>query len=73
MNAYQRPDNPVERRLAVKHLRLAARLMFEDERLGGIALGLRDQDWVDSDSFDAGLVAAARFLLVLADGLEDNE
>lgn len=69
----ERPDNPVERRFAAKHLRLAARLMFEDENLGGVALDLRDQEWVDVDSFDAGLVAAAKWLLYIADGLQDHE
>lgn len=65
-------DNPVERIHAIKHLRLAARLMFENESLGGIALDLREQEWIDVDSFDAGLVAGAKFLLAVADRLETS-
>lgn len=61
-------NNPVERAFAVRHLRAAARALFED-----VDLDLRDEEWVDSDSYDAGLVAAAKYLLQRADAIQANE
>lgn len=66
-------DNPVERLHAIKHLRGVARAMFEDVELGGLALDIRENEWVDQDSFDAGLVAAAKYILLRADRLEEGE
>lgn len=51
--------------IAARTLRLVARNFFDE-----VDLSLRDQSWVDRDSYDAGLVSAARYLLTQADRLE---
>lgn len=61
-------DNPVERIFAIRHLRAAARALFDD-----VDLDLRGEEWVDGDSYDAGLVAAATYLLRRADGIQAND
>lgn len=61
-------DNPVERKFAIRHLRAAARALFDD-----VDLDAREEEWVDTDSYDAGLVAAATYLLRRADEIDANE
>ena len=56
------------RTVAACTLRQAARSMFDD-----VDLDLRDAPWVDTDSYDAGLIASAKFLLARADRLESGE
>jgi hypothetical protein len=55
------------RLISCQALRSAARAMFDDS---GVELDLRSEPWVDQDSYDAGLVTGAKFLLKLADQIE---
>lgn len=56
------------RTVAACTLRQAARAMFDT-----IDLDLREEPWVDTDSYDAGLIASAKYLLARADRLEAGE
>lgn len=57
-----------QRAFAARTLRDAARAMFED-----LDLAPRHQEWVDVDSYDAGLVTGAKYLLQRADRIEAGE
>lgn len=57
-----------KRVFAAEILRSSVRGMFED-----IDLSAREQEWVDRDSFDAGLVSGAKYLLAIADKIEAGE
>ncbi len=61
-------DLAMIRLVASRTLRLVARDFFDS-----VDLSVRDQSWVDRDSYDAGLVTAAKYLLAQADRLEAAE
>lgn len=50
-------------------LRTAARCLFDDDDLD---LSTRRDPWVHTDSYDAGLLAAAKYLLHTADCIENR-
>lgn len=55
--------------IASSVLRTAARYLFDDDDLD---LSTRDDTWVHCDSYDAGLLAAAKYLLRTADQIEER-
>lgn len=57
------------RQIAITTIREVARQMFEKD---GVSLELRTQSWVDTDSYDAGIVDAAKYLLRVADDMESR-
>ena len=57
-----------ERHVAAGYLRDAARDYFDH-----VDLDQRAAVWVDTDSYDAGLLAGARYLLSRADQLETGQ
>ncbi len=59
---------PLTNLLFARAIRTACRSLFDD-----VELSSRDSEWVHRDSFDAGLVAAAKCLLARADQLERGE
>ncbi len=56
--------------LLAQALRDIARAMFDDQDLDMI---VRDSSWVCADSYDTGLVTAAKYLLHRADRIEAGE
>lgn len=52
-------------------LRLAARSMFDE--IPPADLDIREEPWIHKDSYDAGLLTAAKYLLSRADLLEASE
>lgn len=61
--------NRQEMIVASSALRTAARCLFDDDDLD---LSVRSDAWVDTDSYDAGLLAAAKYLLRTADQIEER-
>jgi hypothetical protein len=61
---------PITNALYARALRCAVSVMFDRE---GVDLAARESEWVDQDSFDAGMLAAAHFLLRRADRYEFGE
>lgn len=59
---------PLTNVLFARAIRQACRSLFDD-----VDLSTRTHEWVDRDSFDAGLVAAAHFLLQRADRFDTGE
>ena len=55
------------RLVASRTLRMVARNFFDH-----LDLSPRDEEWVDRDSFDLGLIAAAKYLLAQVDVLESG-
>ncbi len=51
-------------------LRQAAKSMFDE--LPPEEIAVRDEPWIDQDSYDAGLLTAAKYLLSRADMLETD-